>query len=70
MTAPGMQAWRYAEQWAEAMQSYKAVLRSASPRAPIKPAAERIKILAKEHPEVSKIPAPAARPNYPNPLDQ
>ncbi len=54
-----------AEQWGDAMQSYKAVLRSASPRAPTKPAAERIKMLAKEHPEAAKSSAPPERPNFP-----
>lgn len=49
-----------AEQWAEAAQSYRAVLRCVSDRAPIKPAAERLKILAKEHPESgAKAGAPA-----------
>ncbi|MES2573040.1 MAG: hypothetical protein V4710_23660, partial [Verrucomicrobiota bacterium] len=41
-----------AEQWTDAVRSYKAVLRSSSERAPIKAAAERLKVLAKEHPDV------------------
>ena len=49
-----------AEQWAEAAESYRAVLRCVSERVPIKPAAERLKVLAKEHPEVAtKSVAPA-----------
>ena len=50
-----------AEQWAEAAESYRAVLRCVSERAPIKPAAERLKVLVKEHPEAvgSKANAPA-----------
>lgn len=50
-----------AEQWADAAQAYKAVLRSASRRAPIKPAADRLKALVKEHPEAAAAPMPAAR---------
>jgi hypothetical protein len=38
-----------AEQWADAIQSYKSVLRSASLRAPTKPAAERVKVLVEKH---------------------
>jgi hypothetical protein len=51
-----------AEQWADAVQSYKSVLRSVSPRAPTRPAAERIKSLAKERPEAFPAPAPAPQP--------
>jgi hypothetical protein len=43
-----------AEQWAEAGQLYKQVLQSASARAPVKPAAERLKLIAKEHPDAFK----------------
>ena len=46
-----------AEQWGEAIQSYKAVLRSTSGRAPIKEAADRLKAIAKEHPEAASPPA-------------
>ena len=59
-----------AEQWPEAVQSYKAVLQCASPRAPIKPAAERIKVLVKEHPEVSKVAAPPVRPGFPEKFER
>ena len=51
------QNFELAEQWSDAIQSYKSVLRCASERAPIKPAADRLKVLSKEHPE-----AAAARP--------
>ena len=50
-----------AEQWADAAQTYKLVLRSASRRAPIVPAADRLKALTKAHPEISA----AARPVSP-----
>lgn len=40
-----------AEQWADAVQAYKNVLRSAASRAPIQAAAESIKAIAKAHPE-------------------
>src|SRR5205085_7161899 len=40
-----------AEQWTEAVQAYKSVLQSASERAPVQAAAERLKALAKEHPD-------------------
>jgi hypothetical protein len=50
-----------AEQWADAVRTYKLVLRSASRWAPIKPAADRLKVLTKEHPEIAAAPAPAAR---------
>lgn len=42
-----------AEQWGDAIQSYKAVLRSTSGRAPIKEAADRLKAIAKEHPDAA-----------------
>lgn len=54
-----------AEQWADAAQNYKTVLRCVSPRAPIKPAAERIKALAKAHPEAFPQPASAPQPGIP-----
>lgn len=47
-----------AEQWREAADAYKAVLRSTGARVPVKPAAERLKALAKEHPEINTPPAP------------
>jgi hypothetical protein len=40
-----------ADQWAEAAQAYKSVLRSVSDRAPIQEAAQRLKVLTREHPE-------------------
>lgn len=46
--------------WSEAVDSYRAVLRSVSPRAPINDAAERIKVISKEHPEAVR---PAAAPD-------
>jgi hypothetical protein len=51
-----------AEQWADAVQAYKTVLQNSSPRAPIKPAAERIKALVKEHPDAANVTTPQARP--------
>jgi hypothetical protein len=56
-----------AEQWADAVRTYKLVLRSASRWAPIKPAADRVKVLAKEHPETAAAPAPPARSDSPEP---
>ena len=51
-----------AEEWLEAAQAYKLVLRSASRRAPIQPAADRLKALVKEHPEAAATrPAPAGQ---------
>ena len=40
-----------AEQWLEAAQAYKEVLRSANSRAPTTAAAEKLKALLKAHPE-------------------
>ena len=40
-----------AEQWVDAVLAYKVVLRSTATRAPIQPAAESIKAIAKAHPE-------------------
>ena len=40
-----------AEQWADAVQAYKSVLRSPVPRAPIQAAADSIKAIAKAHPD-------------------
>ena len=50
-----------AEQWADAIQSFKTVLRSTSGRAPIKEASERLKTLTKEHPDVTP-PQPVVPP--------
>ena len=52
-----------AEQWVDAAQAYKAVLRSTGERIPTKPAAERLKALTKEHPEAVAAPQePAPHP--------
>lgn len=40
-----------AEQWTDAAVAYKSVLRCTAPRAPIQPAADRLKAIAKAHPE-------------------
>lgn len=45
-----------AEQWRDAADAYKAVLRSTGVRIPVKPAAERLKALSKEHPEINTPP--------------
>ena len=50
-----------AEQWADAIQSFKTVLRSTSGRAPIKEASERLKTLTKEHPDATP-PQPVVPP--------
>jgi len=50
-----------AEQWRDALLSYKTVLRCTSDHAPIKKAAERVKALTKEHPEA--VPAPTLIPS-------
>jgi len=52
------QNFELAEQWSDAVQSYKLALRSTSELAPIKESADRLKALAKSHPEA--FPAPAA----------
>ncbi|HEV7401728.1 MAG TPA: hypothetical protein VGO11_02335 [Chthoniobacteraceae bacterium] len=44
-----------AEQWAEAAQLYREVLQNVSARAPVKPAAERLKAMKKEHPDAFKL---------------
>ena len=56
------QNFELAEQWADAARAYKTVLQSTSVRAPIKPAADRLKALTKQHPEISIQRAPAIRP--------
>lgn len=57
------QNFELAELWAEAAQAYKSVLTSSSEMAPITAAAERLKVLTKEHPEA--LASPAARPPFP-----
>lgn len=57
------QNFELAEQWREAAQSYKSVLGSASDRAPVKPAAERLKALLKEHPEAAEAKGPNIVPH-------
>lgn len=52
-----------AEQWAEAAQAYREVLRSPSTRAPVAAAAEKLKALVKAHPEAHPAPlSPGATP--------
>jgi hypothetical protein len=53
------QNFELAEQWTDAVLSYKTVLRSTSERAPIKEAADRLKDLNKKHPEAF-TPAPVS----------
>jgi hypothetical protein len=55
------QNFELAEQWADAVLSYKTVLRTPSERAPVKQAAERLKELNKQHPEAFTAPKPATR---------
>ena len=57
------QNFELAEQWSDAMQSYKTVLRSANEHVPIKAAAERLKVLTKEHPEAVAAAGPASQRN-------
>jgi hypothetical protein len=47
------QNFELAEMWKDAAESYRAVLRSTSQRAPVSEAAERLKRLVKEHPEAN-----------------
>ena len=54
-----------AEQWADAAQAYKTVLRSTGERIPIKSAADRLKVLAKKHPEAVAAPARESAPPFP-----
>ena len=62
------QNFELAEQWADAAQAYKAVLRSTGERVPTKPAAERLKALTKEHPEAAaQAPASLPEPRRPSP---
>ena len=58
------QNFELAEQWSDAIQSYKGVLRGASERAPTAAAAERLKALTREHPEAN-APAAGAPPVRP-----
>ena len=53
------QNFELAEQWSDAVQSYKLVLRSTSELAPIKESADRLKALAKGHSEAFSAPATA-----------
>lgn len=48
------QNFELAEMWLDAADSYRTVLRSTSPRAPITDAAQRLKKLVKEHPEAER----------------
>jgi hypothetical protein len=52
------QNFELAEQWTEAAQAYKAVLRNVHEHAPVSAAAERLKVLSKEHPDAVKTAAP------------
>ena len=61
------QNFELAEQWPDAVQAYKAVLRSTGENIPVKPAAERLKALAKEHPEAAAA-APATSPETRRPI--
>ena len=54
-----------AEQWADAAQAYKTVLRGTGERIPIKAAADRLKVLAKEHPDAVATPARESAPPLP-----
>jgi hypothetical protein len=56
------QNFELAEQWMDAAAAYKQVLLSTAERAPIADAAERLKILKKEHPETSAAAAPQKVP--------
>ena len=49
------QNFELAEQWSDAILSYKAVLASAAEPGPIKEAAERLKVLAREHPQKAGV---------------
>ncbi len=51
------QNFELAEQWPDAVQAYKAVLRATGENIPVQPAAERLKTLMKEHPEAAAAPA-------------
>jgi hypothetical protein len=60
------QNFELAEQWADAVAAYKLVLQTVSDLAPTQAAAERLKVLAKEHPDVmrkSAAPEPGAIPS-------
>ena len=56
------QNFELGEQWADAVRSYKTVLRSTAERVPTKAAAERLKAIAKEHPEAFPKEAPEPGP--------
>lgn len=51
-----------AEQWMDARMAYKEVLRATSERAPVKAAAERLKVLDREHPLPAGAPAERSFP--------
>jgi hypothetical protein len=51
-----------AEQWTDAIESYKAVLRNPAERSPAAVAAERIKAISKAHPQPASTPAPRQTP--------
>jgi hypothetical protein len=50
-----------AEQWTDAIESYKAVLKNPTERSPVAAAAERIKAILKAHPQAASTPAPSLR---------
>ena len=52
-----------AEQWTDAANSYKNVLRSTNARAPVKEAASRLKAMQREHAAAFAPPVPAANPS-------
>jgi len=54
------QNYELAEQWSDALVSYKSVLATAAELGPIKEAAERIKVISKEHPKSFVAPATPA----------
>ncbi len=55
------QNFEMAEQWGDAVLAYKAVLSTSAEIGPIADAAERLKTLAKEHPQNSKSPLAARK---------
>ena len=61
------QNFEQAEQWRDAIASYKEVLRSTSEQAPTVAAADRLKILTKAHPDTA-VPRPSPAPASPKPL--
>jgi len=59
------QNYELAELWTDAAAAYKMVLSVALDGAPVSEAADRLKILAKEHPEEVKAARPSPRPGSP-----